>query len=149
MYQIDIDSVEVDEDGNMLAIVETKFGLIRDIDLNDFQFSILCKLADEKPVFLLMYYPMDKYHNLVQAGHESELAHIQFYSVPVNAGARAVQPKAKRMSEIEWSAIVARLHGQPPDPNPGVHSEWISHTGDGKEIIIPQITYRDSLSRNQ
>ena len=136
---MDLDCVEYDGDGNTLALVETKYGLVQDIDLNDIQFTVLCKMAREEiPVFCLVYYPMDEHGNLVDANEPYEnMKHIQYYVVPVNRCAKRIVPKQTKMTEIEWVMILANIHGNtiPDRSKYGYHWKQVKNI----PMIFPRV----------
>lgn len=113
---MDIDNLEHDDEGNMLALIETKFGRVGMVDLNELEFDVLCKLSslanDKIPVFCLVYYPMDKNNRLVDAEQPFEdMTHIQFFGMGVNLEGKRYLPKPTKLTELEWVAILARIHG--------------------------------------
>lgn len=134
----DVDMLEYDcKTGKPVALVETKFGL-GDVDLNTTQFDALCELARELPVICCVYFPMNKERKLVDAGHEKEMVHIQFYAFGVNEAGKRYLPKPKRLTEIEWVHMLRRLHGLPSeDPD----CDWVYAT-EWWEVRLPQIFSR-------
>ena len=134
---IDIDGVEHDGQGNPLAIIETKFGLKSEIDLNDLQFDVLCNLAREEiPVFCLVYYPMDSDGLLVDAGQESRMSRIQFIAIGVNKLGREYLPKMQRLTERQWVALVAKLHNHPMNDKNKYYDTWTD------DVVIPHFINR-------
>lgn len=135
----DVDMLEFDKKtGKPLALIESKFGLIREIDLNDSQFEALCSLARELPVFLCVYYPLNIDGQLVNAGQEETMTHIQFYTLGVNEAGRRYVPKPTRMTEKEWVGVLRQLHGEPPVSE---EESWVWYD-EWKEVRLPQITQR-------
>lgn len=136
---MDVDFMEYDsKTGKPLALIETKFGLVKNVDLNEPAFDALCMLAREEiPVFCLVYYPLDASGQLVDAGRPtSDVESIQFVVAPVNRCAKQYVPSRKRMTEIEWVFILRQLHGLTGASNDlTLCSTW-------KEVQIPQIMYR-------
>lgn len=111
---MDFDNVEYDMTTKQpLALIETKFGLVREVDLNDHKLQVMCNLARDLPVFVLVYYPLDKDGRLLDAevSHD-EFAHIQYLVVPVNESAKVMVPKACKFTEIQWVNFLRRLHKQ-------------------------------------
>lgn len=145
MTGVDCDFIEADVNGNCLALIESKFGRIKYLDLNeDYGIKVLCNLRNDLPIFGIIYYPMDKDGYLVGAGHEDAMVHIQFFTFPVNDAARRLLRTGKRMTEIELVTLMGRLHRVSPDEvrkNKYLCTEW-KKLGDGRDVIIPQITYR-------
>jgi len=135
---MDVDFMEYDsKTGKPLALIETKYGRITEVDLNEPAFDALCSLAREEiPVFCLVYYPLDKDGKLVEADQpNADVAHIQFYGVGVNAMGRKYLPKAKRMLEIEWVNLLRELHHSPDESLVGLCKTWVP-------VNVPQITFR-------
>lgn len=111
---MDVDFMEYDsKTGKPLALIESKFGLVKEVDLNEPAFDALCMLAREEiPVFCLIYYPLDKAGQLVDADRPgSDVESIQFVVAPVNGKAKEYVSSRKRMTEAEWVAILNQLHG--------------------------------------
>lgn len=132
----DIDFMEY-KNGKPVALIETKFGAIREIDLNDDQFEAMCVLADERiPVICCVYYPMDKNGEMLHAGsNPSLLTHIQFIAIGVNKLGRQMLPAAKRMSETEWVNFLCKLRDDKPNPGITLCNQWVP-------VNCPQITWR-------
>lgn len=122
----DIDFVEHDENGTPIFMVETKFGLVGEVDLNDPQFETMCWCAREEiPVFCVVYYPLNKHGRLVDAGRENEMVHIQFIVIGVNRLGREYYPKAKRLTELDWVSAIAMFHKHSVDDVNKYHNTWI------------------------
>lgn len=136
---MDVDFMEYDsKTGKPLALIETKFGRVKEVDLNEPAFDALCMLAREEiPVFCLVYYPLDAFGQLVDADQPtSDVKHIQFVVAPANRCAKQYVSSRRRMTEVEWVAIIKRLHGLTGDYNdPTLCSTW-------KDVQIPQIMNR-------
>lgn len=136
---MDVDFMEYDsKTGKPLALIETKFGLIKEVDLNEPAFDALCMLAREEiPVFCLIYYPMDASGQLVGAERPFEdVEHIQFVVAPANRCAKQYVPSRKRMTEAEWVSIVRKLHGV----SDGINDSSLCSTW--KDVQIPYIMNR-------
>lgn len=137
-YMIDVDSVEHDGDGGPLALIETKYGLIQTVDLNELRFTVLCNLAnDVLPVFCTVYYPLNSNGDLVNAGYENEMEFIQFYTIPVNEVARRYLAKPKRMTELEYVDLLHKIHGTARNGSStyGINNEWV-------DVVIPTVITR-------
>lgn len=136
---MDVDFMEYDsKTGKPLALLETKFGRVKEIDLNEPAFDALCMLAREEiPVFCLVYYPLDAMGQLVDADQPtSAVESIQFVVAPVNRCARQYVPSRKRMTEVDWVKILRQLHGLTGEINdPTLCSTW-------RDVQIPQIMFR-------
>lgn len=136
---MDVDFMEY-KDGKPVGLFETKFGLIRNIDLNAESFDALCELAaDRYPVFCTVYYPMCKDHQLLGVEREGvPLAHIQFVIIPVNEKARRLIPSRKRMSEKEYVQFLYDLRGEavPTEIENKLYTQWLDC------VTIPQVIYR-------
>jgi hypothetical protein len=126
---IDVDCVEHDGQGNPLALIETKYGYLDEIDLNSLQFNVLCKLAGSIPVLCLVYYPMDANDNLVDAGQEDRMTHIQFIAMGVNQAGSMLIPEPKQLTELRWVELIADLHEHSVDDATKYHNEW-------KDVVV-------------
>lgn len=135
---MDVDFMEY-KNGKPVALIETKFGLIKDVDLNDEKFDALCSLADERiPVILCIYYPMDSDHRLIGVEREgTAVAHIQFVIIGINQLGRRLIPQRKRMSEKEYVEFLYKLRNEtvPIDIQNKLCTNWIP-------VSIPTITHR-------
>lgn len=121
MTMMDIDNVEYDAVSKQpLALIETKFGLIRKIDLNDHKLEIYKSIASlagpekELPFFILVYYPLDEHGSLMDAEVSYEdFAHIQYFAVPMNEAAKKLVAKPALLTEFQWVNILRQIHKQP------------------------------------
>ncbi len=113
----DIDSVEVDPVTDMpVGLIETKYGIIGEVDLGTAQFKLLCNMAVpfNIPVICLVYYPLDENDKMVDADDPGLAVHMQFCVIPVNDKAKTLLPDPagrKRMTELEWVTFLYGLRG--------------------------------------
>ncbi len=115
MKMYDLDSVEFDSVTKQpVAMVETKFGYAKTINLCSDEFDCLCNLADrlDVPLLCLVYYPLNAQDQLIDANDTfSTLVHMQFIVIPVNEPAKKVLPSQCRMTETQWVKFLYRLRG--------------------------------------
>ena len=135
---MDVDFMEY-KNGKPVALIETKFGLIKEIDLNDEKMDALCALADDRiPVFCVVYYPMDANHELVGVEREGiPVEHIQFVVIGVNDSGRKAVPSRKRMSEKEYVELLYQIRNEtvPTEVVGSLCTNWVP-------VSIPTITHR-------
>lgn len=123
----DIDFVEHDGYGKPLFMYETKFGLVSEVDLNNLQFDVMCWCArEEVPVFCVVYYPLNKYGKLVDAGLEDDMVHIQFIVIGVNKLGREYYPKAEKLTERQWVAAIDMFHGHATEHTNKYSNTWVT-----------------------
>lgn len=116
MTMIDLDSVEIDCNTKQpVAMIETKFGLIQNIDLNDFEFEALNNMATklEVPLFCLIYYPLSVQNYMIDADDKSSiLSHIQFLAIAVNERAyKILGAPVVKCTEKDWISILYKMRG--------------------------------------
>lgn len=141
LTMMDIDYVEYDAKTNQpLVLIETKFGKIKSIDLNDREFDCLCNLAKGLglPVLLVIYYPMKEDGSLLSSEEDNSLmTHIQYLVCGVNEEGKKLFNKPTRLSEHDWVRELYKLRGQNTmTPETTLYTEW-KHG-----VTIPSITYR-------
>lgn len=112
----DIDTVEYHADTNEpVAVIETKFGLVKEIDLNSKQNCRQAKLANKLgvPYFCLVYYIMDKRKKLIDAADVgAEVGHVQYYLIPVNRRAVEILSEPEAMTECQYVEFLYKLRGE-------------------------------------
>lgn len=121
---IDVDSVEINCDTQQpVAMIETKFGLVEKIDLNDFEFEVLNNMATklEIPLFCLVYYPLSEQNYMIDADDKSSiLKHIQFLAIAVNQRAyKILGAPVVKCTEKDWISILYKLRGFSKVPDLG------------------------------
>lgn len=139
MKMYDIDSVEYHHlTKQPVALVETKFGLIRDIDLNNDEFECLWNTSEklDVPLFCLVYYPFNNKGHLLDADMSYDLlTHIQYVVIPVNSQAKKLVPRQCRMTEAQWVGVLYKLRGLPPNSDFPLCDTW-------KEVRLPFVVPR-------
>lgn len=139
---MDLDSVEYDViTRKPLAFIETKFGLIKQVMMNDPKLDVyrnIAKMAEkELPVFVLIYYPLDKDDKLLDADIDyNNLKHMQYYVIPANSRAKELIPEPKMITEAFWVNFLLWLHGQKQTAK---DNNLLSKTI--KKVNIPDIIY--------
>ena len=111
----DLDCVEYHHETHMpVCVIETKYGLVNNLDFNDDQFECHYNLAQklEVPFFCLIYYPFGEDGKLLDADQDhSKLSHIQYRVYGVNEKGRNCFPNAKSLTELDWVRELYKLRG--------------------------------------
>jgi len=128
MKMYDADNIEFDWiTKKPVCLIETKFGAINNIDLNHDQFDCLLNVADPLhiPLICLVTYIFHKNGEWLNAEDSFEdFGHIQFLAIGVNSYAKRLLPVPKRMTEIEWTAFLHQLRGEPMVEAEPLCSTW-------------------------
>lgn len=134
---MDCDFIEFDHKTKKpLALIETKYGLVKKVDLNSFEFDVLCNLSDDRiPVLCLIYYPMDSAGNLVGVEHSENATHFRFAVCGVNKLGRTMFPEITQLSEARWVRELNKLHDAIAAHKVDLCHDWLPCT-------VPDITYR-------
>ena len=113
LSMMDVDNLEYDSHtGKVVALIETKYGLENFINLNDQAYDILCELAGNRPVFLVIFYPLKNGNQLMEHDDPpTDLISIQYRVVGVNDAGKAIVPAPTNMSERAYVNVLRRLRG--------------------------------------
>lgn len=155
LYNWDVDHMEFDKFMEPVLLIEEKLGLIKEIDLNDNQFTAHCKVARKLniPSLLLITFPSKDNGDLLDGkeNHE-ELFHMQFILAGINVkGRKFVYEIAKelgprdcslygevKLTEREWVRILHEVRGL-AEPN---LKSFFGHLMDCR---VPKIVMRQDV----
>jgi len=126
---LDIDHIEFNAVTRQpVAMMESKLGLVKNVDLSSYQFECLSNTAKllNIPFFCLVYYPLKADFSILDANDpKEELTHMQYYIAPINLLAYGYITRPTKMTEKEYVIFLHKLRNIPMPTNLTLYDTWI------------------------